>query len=292
MVQEICREVKGVEVESWIPTDISPHDYHLRPRDIQFLQEASLIVRIGLDFEPALNQVIEAHPDLPCLTLGSFIRKTDRIQNSDRIISENPSDQTNHDHAHSYHAHGTINPHLWLDPLLLLQMTKSLTQALSLEFPENQSTFQYNYRQLENNLLKIHTDLSSGTKFQSRSRPFLTQHDAFAYFFKRYDCNWAGMIESAMDWNMSPKKISALIETSRHQGIHVLFMERGSHQRPPESLIQDLGVEVAVLDPMETGTYEPGIFQKVFNTNIQTLSQSLSPEVPSPVQKAATEPID
>lgn len=279
MAMEICHNVQGIEVQSWVPTDISPHDYQLRPQDMQRLQQAALVVRVGLDFEPELDKALQSQPDLPVLTLSSFIRKSDRIssdhQQESTLLHEN-QDAEDSDHSPTRHTHGSVNPHLWLDPLLLLQMTKGLTQALSIEFPENKVRFENNLAQLESELLKLHHGMKE-LQTQASSLPFLTQHDAFAYLFKTYQLNWAGMIESGLDWNLSPKQISSILETARQQKVTILFLERGSHQRPPKSLINDLGVQIAELDPMETGSYQPGIFQKTIDSNIKTLARHLTP---------------
>ncbi len=266
LVQEICQSVDGLQVASWIPTDISPHDYQLRPQDMLKLRDARVVVRIGLDFEPALDKAIKANGSIQRLTLSSFLDETNFIHHSENTNSAEPG---NHGHIH-----GEINPHLWLDPALLIQMSEGLAKALSLEFPNFQDQFEDNLTHLKEELLKIDKNIQD-VQNQISKAPFLTQHDAFAYFFKRYELNWAGWIESASDWNLEPQRISKILQQSRNKAVKVIFLERGSHQRPPDSLLKDLAIPIATLDPMETGVYQPGAFQITLNKNLETLKSNL-----------------
>jgi ABC-type Zn uptake system ZnuABC Zn-binding protein ZnuA len=91
---DLARNVAGddVEVVGLLAPNADPHDYEIRPRDLQALADADLVVRSGSDVD---EWVLEAGADAPVVTL---------IQGDD--------------------------PHWWLDPRIAIAAVAVLERAL------------------------------------------------------------------------------------------------------------------------------------------------------------------
>ena len=75
-VADLARNVGGTQVEvvQLLAPNADPHEYEVRPRDVQALADADLIVRSGGDVDEWLDEAIEgAGTDAPVLTLSDGI---------------------------------------------------------------------------------------------------------------------------------------------------------------------------------------------------------------------------
>jgi zinc transport system substrate-binding protein len=279
LVQELAQDLDGARVESWIPTDISSHDYHLRPQDMSRLRNASLVVSIGLGFEPSLDKALKTYSNIPVFELSDLVEESNLIE-IDAESSAHPSEGDHEHHAghegHESHSHGvgTVNPHFWLDPVLVSEMGAGIAEELQKMFPEQKEKILDQLSAFQAEMADLNEEIQEATK-SIRRKSFLTQHDAFAYFFKRYQLSWSGSMESEVNWNLAPGDVAELLERARQHDVQVVFLERGAEKRPPAALLSDLGVRVSELEAMETGSYQPGIFQSILRQNVETLRQAL-----------------
>ena len=143
LVQELAQDIDGARVESWIPNDISSHDYHLRPQDMSRLRNASLVVSIGLGFEPSLEKALKTYSNIQVLELSDLVEESNLIH-FEAESSSHPSEEDHEHHeghegdGHESHSHsvGTVNPHFWLDPVLVSEMGAGIAEELQKMFPE------------------------------------------------------------------------------------------------------------------------------------------------------------
>lgn len=273
LVQELAQNLDGARVESWIPNDISSHDYHLRPQDMSRLRNASLVVRIGLGFEPSLDKALKTYSNIPVLELGNLVNESNWIH-FDEESNSHHSDKGHEDHEDHSHGAGSVNPHFWLDPVLVSEMGTGIAEELQKMFPEQKEKILDQLSAFQAEMEGLNEEIQEATK-SIRHKSFLTQHDAFAYFFKRYQLSWSGPMESELNWNLAPGDVANLLERARQHDVQVVFLERGAEKRPPAALLSDLGARVSELDAMETGVYEPRIFQSLLRQNVKTLQQAL-----------------
>lgn len=281
LVQELAQDIDGARVESWIPNDISSHDYHLRPQDMSRLRNASLVVSIGLGFEPSLEKALKTYSNIQVLELSDLVEESNLIH-FEAESSSHPSEEDHEHHeghegdGHESHSHGvgTVNPHFWLDPVLVSEMGAGIAEELQKMFPEQKKKILDQLRAFQAEMADLNEEIQEATK-SIRHKSFLTQHDAFAYFFKRYQLSWFGPMESELNWNLAPGDVANLLERARQHDVQAVFLERGAEQRPPAALLSDLGARVSELDAMETGSYQPGIFQSILRQNVKTLQQAL-----------------
>ncbi len=104
------------ETKVLLPTSASPHDYSLKPSDVEQLQSAQLVVWIGEEMESFLEKSIDKLPKEKVLTLEDVPAIKELVEHS----GEEKEDKHDHKHDHKHsHDHGHSHDedwHIWLSP--------------------------------------------------------------------------------------------------------------------------------------------------------------------------------
>ena len=188
-LQSLVEAVAGerAQVTSLVPPKMDAEDYQPRPQDVRRLRDAALIVRVGLDYDlwldPLLRQV-----NNPVLLRGaagyvdaSYAVALLEVRGS--AVGEQGG-----------HAHGSGNPHYWLDPANAEIITGTVLEAL-LRVDAANARY-YEARRIAF-LETLAAKLREWERASSRLRgtPIIAYHNSWAYPARRFRLNIAGTIE-------------------------------------------------------------------------------------------------
>ncbi len=143
------------------------HDMQLRPSQMRDLNAANLLIWVGPDLTPGLDQARAAAPALQSLEL-----------------LDNPATL-----RRDYTA-GGINPHAWLDPGNATEWIGLIEDRLALLDPEDAGTYHTNAVAARARIDKL--DATLAAKLQPLNRRFVTYHDAYGYFAAHFHLPYAG----------------------------------------------------------------------------------------------------
>jgi zinc transport system substrate-binding protein len=241
------------QVENLLPGTVSLHDYQLTPTDLRKIASADLIVINGLGMESFLDKALaNTGPQ----TAGKIVRLSDGMESE--LIRED----------------GVFNPHIWLDPRLAMRGVSNVVKALqtrdaghSQQYEKNAASYMERLRALDASIEK--------TLEPVRAVAFVTYHNAFPYFVRRYGLTLAGVVERVPEVAPSPKEMSRLLETIRERKAHAIFTEPAEGTRLVRQIASDNNMKVAELDPLETGQLEPRGYEEGLRRNAQTLRKIL-----------------
>src|SRR5690606_24207466 len=113
-------------------------DVELSPAAVRDLGAADLVLRIG-GFQPAVDDAVAS----------TGVRTFDASQ----IVALHAEEH--HDDGEDGHHHGEVDPHFWLDPLLLADYADALAAELVGLAPEHAHEFQANAAQLREDLERL-----------------------------------------------------------------------------------------------------------------------------------------
>lgn len=279
----------AADVEILIPPGTEVHEYQSKPRDVQAIAQADVVVKNGLGLETFLDSTIESagNPRLRLIDASSGIQP---IQALSPVVTPagSPSDATDHpDHedetghgstdsgstaptgSAAAHTHAEGNPHVWLDPVLAKQQVETIRDGLIAADPKHQSIYQANAAAYIEQLNRLHASFEQRLKGY-RDRTFVTFHDAFPYLAKRYDLNQVAVV-ALPDDQLSPADVQQAVSTVKQYQVKALFGERGTDNKLLSSLSQDLNLTLRSLDSLESGTLDPQYYFTAMQTNLQTL---------------------
>lgn len=268
----------NASVENLLPSDIGPHDFQFRPRDLKRLESADLILMNGLGLELWLERTLKASATRSAIPRVAVTRgwpDSSLIHELPELpgLNEKKHDH-DHDHGHDHDHDGGANPHLWLDPVFARHAVTNILQALVTADPANAPAYQTNAAAYLARLIQLDRDFQQATE-SWRGRPLVTFHDAFPYFCRRYSLNLVGVVEEVPGTGPSPRHLASLMRVIREQKVRVIFTETQFNPRLARQLASDLSIPVAELEVLETGSLSPTAYEDGQRRNLETLRKLL-----------------
>lgn len=158
-----------------------PHTYEPKPKQMKELENSVLYFAIGIEFEDVwLKKFEKNYPNLKIIHTENGIEKIAMTQH------DHEHGDIHHEHGKGCgHSHGGLDPHVWLDPILVKTQAKNIADALISEFPQNEQIYRQNLEAFNAKLDQIDSYIRS--KFQTlKSNEFIVYHPSWGYFAKRY----------------------------------------------------------------------------------------------------------
>lgn len=246
----LCRELGGehVEVEVMVPPGSSPHTYELSAGQARFLAEADILVINGLGLTPWAEEYLSGgdNPDLQVVVAADAVRPEELIP----VYSETPDagdDQEGDGRADE----GPFDPHLWLDPVLVLEVTGEMEEGLVAADPEHETYYRQRAREVREEILALHQEATRRTAAFTH-REFISFHSTWIYFARRYGLSQVGVIEERPGKEPSAREIAELVRLARSLGVRAIFAEAQFDPRVAEAVAEESAeqVRVWVLDPL------------------------------------------
>lgn len=211
-----------------------PHDIELTPQQVADISTADVVI-YERTFQPSVDAAVEQNPPAHALDVTTVVplRTTVAGGADGGPPSTLPDD-----------------PHLWLNPRLLVPITDRLAALLSRADPEHARQFHANASALDRQLLALDHQLHSGLA-TCRQRVFVTSHAAFGYFAERYGLTMLPIAGLSPEAEPSPNRLAQLQGLIQRDGITTIFSEVLETSKYASALADDTAAKPAVLDPIE-----------------------------------------
>jgi zinc transport system substrate-binding protein len=251
----VVREVGGdlVSVTDLTPPDAEPHDLELTPGQARSIIAADLVVYIGEDFQPAVEE----------LTADTEGTKLDALAVVETLDPAGDGDEVG-EHA---------DPHFWLDPARMIDLTEAVANELGEIDPEHASGYSARVQRFIAELERLDNEFQQGLD-DCKRRSFVTSHEAFAYPADRYDLQQVGIAGVDPEAEPSPQRITDVSQFAKEHGVTTIFFETLVSPRVAETLAEEIGVSTAVLNPLESAPQEGNYFTAM-RANLRALQGAL-----------------
>lgn len=258
-----------VQATSLVPPNLDPEEYQARPQDVARLKAARMVVRVGLDFDlwfdRLLTQASLIDPNVHALRRGAsgHVDASYAIAVLEvRGASVGPGDG---------HAHGSGNPHYWLDPNNAEIITGNILEALARLDPANAKVYEANrlafLARLENRLKEWEARLAT-----LHGMPIIAYHNNWAYFARRFRLDFVGFIEPKPGVPPSPAHLAGLVKIMHERGVRLLVREPHEPERDAAFLAQKTGAAVVVLAGSVGALPAATDYFALFDANVATLT--------------------
>ena len=223
-VQSITAAIMGDLGTPELVVDLagSPHHLTLRPSDAARLNDADLLIWVGPDLTPWLEDArASVTNSLTSLTLANADGWTPlpfREIDDFKVADDHDHDHDDHDHDDHAHDHGETDPHAWLDPRVATAWANAIAAALSDTDPANADAYRANAATFANDMAALEAELATRAE-AIRGVTYLLPHDAYQYFEVRFDLPAAGTITFSDDADPGPAYIAGLQDLVRDGGI-------------------------------------------------------------------------
>lgn len=265
-LQLVVQEVGGdlVDVEPLTPPGAEPHDVELSPAQVSDIDGADLVVYAS-GFQPSVDDAVtEVGP----------ARMVDAAEQADLAADDHDhEDETVEEHAE--HDHDGTDPHFWLDPSRMPAVVDQVADALTEADPAGADTFRANADALKARFTELDEQYAAALTSCER-RTFVVQHEAFGYLADRYGLEQVGISGVDPETEPSPARLRQVGDVVRDEGVTTIFFERLASPKVAKTLADDLGVQTAVLDPIEGVTDDASDYFSIAQENLDALRVALS----------------
>lgn len=231
---DLVRQVAGDETEVvlLVPPGASPHTAAFKPSMMRELAGSAVLFAIGyglddwvvrLAADTGVEQVVQAH--------GGKALPTE-------VHAE-----------HHHHDHGDADPHYWLSIPNAMHMVGVIAAALERIDPDGAN----GYHQRAGEVLQAMQTTDHDIRRQLADLPrreIALFHAAFAYFAAAYDLHIVATFEPTPSREPGPLHVREFLGQIRDRQLRTLFIEPQLDARPLRELARDIGVGLALLDPL------------------------------------------
>lgn len=228
---------EDIRVQTLIPPVYSPHNYSPKPREIENLHQADLVIANGFGLENNLEQAFDA--------VGEKLVRVQDLLN----LPE----------------HDGVNPHVWLSPQLMQQLVIMLNDRLQTAFPEFSEVIANNSVDLVAQIAALSSQIARERSTYART-PIITFHDSYQYFFKDYGIDYLGSVQSSAGREPTPKYLARIAGLIRENGLRAIYVEPQMDKRSATALANEFDLEIIELDPLGH-SYKPQTFMDIILNN-------------------------
>jgi zinc transport system substrate-binding protein len=240
-----------VAVEGLTPAGVDPHDVELSPQQVVELSESDLVVYLK-GFQPAVDEAVE-QSGVRAIDIGADL--------------EQPSGPLDGEDQGS----GPMDPHIWLDPLKMVDMSQRVRGELSSVDPAHATDYTNRATALDGELRALDKEWQQRTK-TCESRDLVVSHEAFRYLADRYDFRQVPITGISPEAEPDPSQIARITDFVRNNSVTTIYYETLVDPKVAKTVAAETGAATAVLDPIEG--LEPGSngdYQSISRTNLDTV---------------------
>ncbi|WP_159794749.1 metal ABC transporter substrate-binding protein [Puerhibacterium puerhi] len=275
-LQYVAQQVGGahVQVDNLTPPAAEPHDLELSPAQVREIGTADVVLYLS-GFQSAVDEGVEARQPQHVVDAADVVT-LEAHASSEEASPEDAEHESGDGHDHE--ALGDLDPHFWTDPTLLAQLAAPVAEQLAAADPDHAADYEAGATALQEKLAELDAEYAEGLAACSGAT-LVTSHTAFGYLAERYGLEQVGISALDPEAEPSPARLREIGAVVAERGVSTLFSETLVGPKVTETLAADLGVDTAVLDPLE-GLSQDALasgedYVSVMQSNLEALEQGL-----------------
>jgi len=273
LLADVTRQLAGdlAVVTSIMPAGADLHTFEPAAESVKQLATADLVIVNGLGLEGWLDKVIAnsgyagpvvvASDGVEPITAEGVVdvgHGHDHEARDPGVMAET------HDHAHDHdheHDHGSIDPHAWTDVMAVAQYARNIREALAKADAFNAAEFEARGDLYAAQLKVLHNFILRETsKLTPEQRILVMDHDAMAYFARRYGFTVKTLRGASTREEADAYHFGELGDFMRQYKVRSVYVETSANPRLIAALTRETGARVGepllVHSPAPAG--EPG----------------------------------
>ena len=168
------------EITTLMGPGVDPHLYKPSPGDVRQISSSDLVLFHGHHLEGRMGEV---------LSRAEGVTRDGRTRRAFAVTERIPEDRL------IVTTSGTVDPHLWMDISLWLDVAREIERILAEVDPANSAEFASSITQLEHELTLLDEQVEALlASIPQQRRVLVTAHDAFGYFGRRYGLEVLGSV--------------------------------------------------------------------------------------------------
>lgn len=255
-LQYIVEQIAGeyVNVETIYPPGADEHTYEPTQKEMIELAQADSLFYIGLGLE-------------------GFIDKAQAT-----LKKENVSTYAVGEHLAVEH-NDDPDPHVWLDPILMVDMSTTIYDVLQEKLPEHQAELEENYNELVKGLKNLDQSFVSLVE-QAKHKEMIVSHAAYGYWEKRYGLEQISIAGKSTTSEPTQKELQSIIQFVKENDVKYVLYEQNTNTKLTDVVKNEANVDSLTLHNLSVRTDEDikenKDYLSIMEENIATLDKALN----------------
>jgi len=241
--------IPEASIHRLIPQGVDPHHFEPSLKDIQKLYNAKMLIYLGdTDIDRWIDKL-----------------KNDLIQRGVKVIR-----LQDHINFKKYSSANELDPHVWLDPQLSIEILKTIRDKVKESFPDKKEINERNFAQYESKLKELDEAYIKNLT-NCNLKDVITTHEFLNYLSSRYNFK-AHFIVHEPDEEPSIKKIKKLKDLINKNSIKYIITEPEG-EKIARVLSEEAKVEILLFNTLHGGS-ERDYFETMYE-NLKILKKAL-----------------
>ncbi|RDW20925.1 metal ABC transporter solute-binding protein, Zn/Mn family [Oceanobacillus chungangensis] len=247
-IQYIVEQIGGdsLTVKSVYPPGVDAHTYEPTSKDMTDIAESDAFIYLGAGMESFAQTAAGALEKQDVLLM--------EIGKHEELFQSSGSTEHDHEDEHEHH-HGDQDPHIWIDPLRMIEMAAIIKDELITLNPDEETAYTDNFAALKEDLLQLDQQFTE-TLESKENKKILVSHAAFGYWEERYGIEQISVNGISSSSEPSQKELTEIIDQAKEYNLDYILFEQNSSNRVSEVIQNEIGAEVLTIHNLSVLTDE------------------------------------
>lgn len=242
-IQYLAEHIGGdtVNVESVYPPGVDAHTYEPTSKEMTSIASGDAFIYLGAGMEGFAESAADAleSQDVALFELGTH----------EELF------QTEHAHAEDGHNHGDYNPHIWLDPIRMIDMAGIIKGKLIELNPDEKQIYVENFKALKKELLALDKKYRE-TLETKEHKEILVSHAAYGYWEERYGIKQIAISGLTSSAEPSQKELTKIIDKAKTDQLEYVIFEQNGSDRVSSIIQEQIGAKALHIHNLSVLTEE------------------------------------
>ncbi|MBM6616672.1 metal ABC transporter solute-binding protein, Zn/Mn family [Bacillus suaedaesalsae] len=298
-LEDFAKRIGGdhVEVVSVFPPGVDAHSFEPTAKTMVDMAKADAFIYTGAGIEGFAEAATEALQNeevrIVKATEGMDLVKLEEHAHDEEGHDDHDGEEGHDDHAHDEeghddhegekehddHNHGGQDPHVWLDPLLAIQLAENILHAFEELNPAAKEEFEQNFNKLKLDLEALDSEFKTVID-TGKTKEILVSHAAYGYWESRYGLEQISVLGLTPTNEPSQQELTEIIKTAEEHNIRYLIFEQNVSSKVADIVKNEIKAEALTLHNLEAITDEDiknnEDYFSIMKRNLETLKTALN----------------
>lgn len=235
-----------VTAKTVYPPGVDAHTYEPTSKEMTNIAKGDAFFFLGAGMESFAESAADAlaTQDTKLVALGEneslFHTETDHIEA---------------DHEDDGHQHGDHDPHIWLDPIRMIDMAEMIKDDLVELYPEQKEDFNQNFEALKADLIDLNTQYETVLQ-NKKDKEILVSHAAFGYWEERYGVTQIAINGLSSSSEPSQKELTKIVDQAKEHKLKYIIFEQNVSNHVSEIIQDHIGAKPLTIHNLSVLTEE------------------------------------
>ncbi|WLV23906.1 zinc ABC transporter substrate-binding protein [Aciduricibacillus chroicocephali] len=247
-LEYLAKQIGGdhVSVHSVYPPGTDAHTFEPTSKTVTDIAKSDGFIYMGAGMEGFAETTADAlkNQDVHMLEIG---------KKASLFKKASAEEENEHEHKeHDGHDHGDKDPHIWLDPLKMIEIGEMVENNFAKWDPSHKKEYAANMNKLQKELTSLNADFSAELK-NSNQQHILVSHAAYSYW-ERYGIEQISIRGLSSSDEPSQKELAKITRLAKEEKLHYVIYEKYKKDKLGQLIQKQIGAKALNIHNLEVLT--------------------------------------